>query len=156
MQHFHGVVHVVHSTWSSMVMWHMHAPTFNKWQKEKNKNKKMTLHILTHDAMQGCGLTSLVVCINSKIHDDIRERSVITRSEIWTTNIRSLRFQDIRDWVTLWRLLLRRLGCNSISRVGNFTFARPHLSMVGLAPATPPSLPGWSPCSLPTLPDFEK
>ena len=54
----------------------MHAPTFNKWHKEKrrkkNKNKKVTLHILTHGAMRGCGLTSLVVYINAKICD-IRE-----------------------------------------------------------------------------------
>jgi hypothetical protein len=54
----------------------MHAPTFNKWQK-----KKMALHILTHGAMHGCGLTSLVVCINDK-NCDIRERNVIVRSEI--------------------------------------------------------------------------
>jgi hypothetical protein len=30
-------------------MWHMHAPTFNKWQKKKKK--KVALHILAHDAM---------------------------------------------------------------------------------------------------------
>ena len=64
-------------------MWHMHAPTFNKWhkKKKKNKNKKVTLHMLTHGAMRGCGLTSLVVCINDKIRD-IRERNVTIRSEI--------------------------------------------------------------------------
>ena len=63
-------------------MWHMHAPTFNKWhKKKKKKNKKVTLHILTHGAMRGCGLTSLVVCINDKIRD-IRERNVTIRSEI--------------------------------------------------------------------------
>jgi hypothetical protein len=59
-------------------MWHMHAPTFNKWHKKrnkKNKNKKATLHILKHGAMRGCGLTSLVVCINDKIRDT-RERNV--------------------------------------------------------------------------------
>jgi hypothetical protein len=61
----------------------MHAPTFNKWhkKKKKKKKKKKTLHILTHGAMQGCGLTSLVVCINDKICD-IRERKVTIRSEI--------------------------------------------------------------------------
>ena len=104
---------VVHSTWPSWVMWHMHALTFNKWHKEekkKNKNKKVALHILTHGAMRGCGLTSLVVCINDKIRD-IRERNVTIRSEIWTTNTRSLRFRDIREWVTFWGLILRRLGC---------------------------------------------
>ena len=75
---------MVHSTWLSWAMWHMHAPTFNKWHKKKkkeNKNKKVTLRMLTHGAMQGCGLTSLVVCINDKICD-IRERNVTIRSEI--------------------------------------------------------------------------
>ena len=64
-------------------MWHMHAPTFNKGhkKKEKNKNKKVTLHILTHGAMRGCGLTSLVACINDKIRDT-RKRNVTIRSEI--------------------------------------------------------------------------
>ena len=81
-------------------MWHMHAPTFNKWHKNKNKNKnkKGTLHILTHGAMRGCGLTSLVVCINDKIHV-IRERNVTIRSEISDIcmNIYSLGFRDIRE-----------------------------------------------------------
>jgi hypothetical protein len=63
-------------------MWHMHAPTFNKWhKKKKNEDKKVTLHILTHGAMRGYGLTSLVVCINDKFRD-IRERNVTIRSEI--------------------------------------------------------------------------
>ena len=66
--------------------------------------------MLTHGAMRGCGLTSLVVCINDKFCD-IRERNVTIRSEIWTTNIRSLGFQDVRECVTLWRLILRSLGC---------------------------------------------
>ena len=68
---------VVHSTWPSRVMWHVHAPIFNKWQKEK----KVALYMLTHGVMRGCGLTSLVVCISDKIHD-IKERNVIIRSEI--------------------------------------------------------------------------
>ena len=61
----------------------MHASIFNKWhkRKENNKNKKVTLPILTHGAMQGCGLTSLVVCIIDEICD-IRERKVTIRSEI--------------------------------------------------------------------------
>ena len=64
----------------------MHAPTLNKWHKKnkknKNKNKKVTLHMLTHGAMRGCGgLTSWVVCINDKFCD-IRERNVTIRSEI--------------------------------------------------------------------------
>ena len=37
-------VGVVHSTWLSMAKWHMHAPTFNKWHKEKNKNKVQPTH----------------------------------------------------------------------------------------------------------------
>ena len=64
----------------SVAMWHVHAPTFNKWQKKKKK--KVILHIiLTHGAMRQYGLTSLMVCINDKIHDT-RERNVTIRSEI--------------------------------------------------------------------------
>ena len=63
-------------------MWHMHAPTINKWhKKKKNKINKVTLHILTHGIMRGCGLTFLVVCINDEIRD-MRERNVTIRSEI--------------------------------------------------------------------------
>ena len=35
---------------------------------------------------------------------------MIIRSEILTMNIRSLGFQDIRECVTLWGLILRSLG----------------------------------------------
>ena len=111
-------VGVVHSTWPSWTMWHMHAPTFNKWHKKKikkKKKKKMTLHILTHGAMRGCGLTYVMVCNNDKIND-IRERNVTIRSEIWTAIIRSLEFWDIRELGTLWRLILRSLGCLSIGQ----------------------------------------
>ena len=112
MQHFNGVV------WSTPlglprpcgICIHQHS-TSGIRKKKKNWNKKVTLHILTHGAMRGCGLTSLVVCIHDKNHD-IRERNVTIRNEIWTTNIRSLRFQDIRECVTLWRLILQSLGCN--------------------------------------------
>ena len=94
-------------------MWHMHAPIFNKWDKKKktkkNKNKKVALHMLTHGVMWGCGLTSLVVCIDDIC--DIRKRNVTIRSEIWTIKIRSLGFRNIRECVTLWRLILRSLGC---------------------------------------------
>ena len=93
-------------------MWHMHAPTFNKWHKKKKKKK--TLHMLTHGAMRGCGLTSLAVCINDKFRD-IRERNVTRRSEIWTTNICSQGFRDIRECVTLWGLILRSLRCTGFS-----------------------------------------
>jgi hypothetical protein len=51
---------------------------FNKWQKKK---KKKTLHILTHGAMRGCGLTFVVVCSIGKTLD-VRERNVTIRSEI--------------------------------------------------------------------------
>jgi hypothetical protein len=102
-----------HSTWPSQAMWWTHAPTFNKWhqkKKRKNESKKVTLHMLTNCAMWGCGLTSWVVCIDDKFCD-IRERNVTIRSGIWTMNIRSLGFRDIRECVTLWRLILRSLGC---------------------------------------------
>jgi hypothetical protein len=109
-QHFNVVV------WSTPLglpeaMWHMHAPTINKWQqhKKKKKKKKKTLHMLTCGTMWGCGLTSLVVCINDKFCDK-KERNVTIRSEICTTNICSLGYQDIREWVTLWRLILHSLG----------------------------------------------
>jgi hypothetical protein len=60
----------------------MHPPTFNKQHKEKKKKKKkVTLHILTHGAMRGCGLTSWVIALITKIRD-IRERNVTIRSEI--------------------------------------------------------------------------
>ena len=59
----------------------MRAPTFNKWHKKKNKNKKVALHILTHGAMRVCGLISLVVCNNDK-NFDIREKNVTMKSEI--------------------------------------------------------------------------
>ena len=68
--------------------------------------------MLIHGAMQGCGLTSWVVCFNDKFCD-IRERNVAIRSENWTRNICSLGFRDIREWVTLWGLILRSLWCTS-------------------------------------------
>ena len=101
-------VGVVHSPWPSWAMWHMHAQTFNKWQKKKKK----TLHILTHGAIRWCGLTSLVVCINDNICDR-RERNVTIKSEIWTTNFRSLGFWGIGERVRLWGLILRSFGCTS-------------------------------------------
>ena len=42
---------------------------------------------------------------------DIRKRNMITKSEIWTTNIRTLGFHDIREWVILRELILWSLGC---------------------------------------------
>ena len=69
-----------------------------KWHKKKNKNKnkKVTLHMWTHGVIWACGLTSLVVCFDDKFHD-IKERNVAIRSEIWTTKICSLGFHDIRE-----------------------------------------------------------
>ena len=76
---------MVHSTWPSWAMWWTHAPTFNKWhkkrRKKKSEKKKVALHMLTHNAMRGFGVTSLVVCINDKICD-IKERNVTIRSKI--------------------------------------------------------------------------
>jgi hypothetical protein len=67
--------------------------------------------MLTHGTMRGCGLSSwALVCVHDKFHD-LRERNVTRRSEVWTTNIHSLGFQDIRDCVTLWRLILRSARC---------------------------------------------
>ena len=47
----------------------------------KDPSSKLTLHMLTRGAMQGCGLTSRMVSINDKIHD-IWERNVTIRNEI--------------------------------------------------------------------------
>ena len=88
---------VVHSTWPSRAMWWKHAPTFNTWHKKEKK--KVTLHMLTRGAIQGCWLTSLMVYINDKFCDT-RERQETIRSAFSTTNIRSLGFWDIRDCVT--------------------------------------------------------
>ena len=79
----------------------------------KKKKKKKTLHMLTHGAMRGCGLTSYMVCINDKFCDT-RERNVTMRSEIWTTNIRSLGVQGIRECMPLWRLIVWSLASNGL------------------------------------------
>jgi hypothetical protein len=63
--------------------------------------------------MRGCGLTSLVACIDYKFCD-IREKDVTIRSEIWTMNIRSLVFGYIRECVTLRRLILQSLKCTIV------------------------------------------
>jgi hypothetical protein len=56
------------------------------------------------------GVTSWVVCIADK-NSWYKGKNVTIKSEIWTTNNRSLRFRDIREWVTLWRLILRSSRC---------------------------------------------
>ena len=99
---------VYSTTWPPQTMWQTHAPTFKKWHKKKKKKK--TLHMLTHGAMLGCGLTSSVVCINDKFCD-IRERNVTIRNENGTMNIHSLGCRDIREYMTLWWLVLWSLGC---------------------------------------------
>ena len=91
---------------------HQHSTSGIK-RRRRIRIKKVTLHILTHAAMQGCGLTSLMVWTNDKIRDT-GKRNVTIRSDIWTTNILSLGFRDIKEWVTLWKLILRSLGCSKI------------------------------------------
>ena len=97
------------STWPSQAIWRTHAPTFNIQHSTSNIRRRR-LHMLTDCAMRRFGLTFWVVFINGK-NRDIRKRSVTIRNEIWTTNIRSLEFHDIRECVTLWGLILRSLGC---------------------------------------------
>ena len=94
---------------------HQHSTSgIRRRRRRRIRIKKMTIHILTHGTMRECGLTFLVVCINDRIHD-IRERNMTIRSEIRTMNIRSLGFEDIRECVTLWGLILQSLGCTSNS-----------------------------------------
>ena len=88
----------------------MHQRSTSGIRKKNKKNKQVTLNMLTHGAMRGCGLTSLMVCTNDNFRD-IRERNVTIKSEIWTRNIDSLEFWDIKKWVTLWRLISHNLGC---------------------------------------------
>ena len=61
--------------------------------------------------MQMCGLNSLMVCFNVKTCVIYGSGNVITRSEIFIQNIRSLGFRDIREGVTLRRLILGSLEC---------------------------------------------
>ena len=96
-------VGVVHSTWPSggvayacTNIQQVASEVEDEWM-----NKKVTLHILTHGAIRGYGLTSSVVCINDKILD-IGESNAKVRSDVWT--IHSLGFRDIREWVILWRV----------------------------------------------------
>jgi hypothetical protein len=127
---------VVHSNHPSWATWRTHAPTINKWHKQKkikNEIKKVTLHILTHGAMRGCGLTSSEICINNKFHD-IRERNVTIRSEIWTTNTRSLEFGDIRECMRIWRLRLWNLGCMHTITHNTYIHIYPQLAFNSQSP----------------------
>ena len=95
-------VGAVHSTWPSHAMWHIYAPTFNKWHKKRNKKRKWHSTYWHMAQCEGVGwllwwFALLKIC-------DIRERNVTIRSEVWTMNIRSLGFRDIREWVILWGL----------------------------------------------------
>ena len=58
---------------------------------------------------EGVGGLLWWIALNDIIHD-IRKRNVTIRSEIWAM-IRFLGFRDIKEWVILWRLILRSLGC---------------------------------------------
>jgi hypothetical protein len=60
-------------------MWHMHAPTFNKWQKEKKK-KSDTPHVDRWRNVR-VWVDFLDGFINDKFRD-IRKRNVTIRSEI--------------------------------------------------------------------------
>ena len=62
-----------------------------------------------------------MVCIDDKFCD-IKERNVTIRSENQTTNIYSLGFWDIRECVTLWRLILWSLGCTRYSIMLGWNF----------------------------------
>ena len=83
---------------------------------------------------------------------DTREENVTIRSEIWSTNIRSLGFQDIREWVILWRLMLPSLGllilCWVIlTKMNSFYFTwivASHCMGLVYSPATPNGLAGWA------------
>ena len=100
---------VVHSTWSSRATWHLHAPTFNKWHK-KYKNKKVTLHIIDtwHNAR---------VCVDffssSYYWRNSWYKGEKCDNKEWNLNYKHPfpRVRDIVEWVILWRLTLRRLGC---------------------------------------------
>jgi hypothetical protein len=102
---------------------HQHSTSGIRWRRTI-RMKKVTLHMLTHGAMRRSRLTSWMVCINDKFHD-IRKTNVTIRSEIWTTNIRSLGFWDIRECVTLWELILRSLGCIRVRPIKRRSHLRP-------------------------------
>jgi hypothetical protein len=95
-------------------MWLTHVPTFNKWHKNNNNKKKLTHHMLTHGA-RVCWLLWWFASMTKFC--DIRERNVTIRSEIWIINIRSLGFRNIRECATLWRLIVRSLGCTMRSTI---------------------------------------
>ena len=89
----------------------MHQHSTSDSRRRRRIRRHSTYWHMVH--CEGVGLTSSVDCVNDMIFD-IRERNVTIRSEIWTTNIRSLGFQDIREWVTLWGLILWSLRCTSL------------------------------------------
>ena len=60
--------------------------------------------------MQACGINCLVVHFSVKMYD-IWEGNMTIRSEIQIENIHSLELWNIREGVTLRRLILRSLEC---------------------------------------------
>ena len=64
--------------------------------------------MMTTWCVWACGLDSSMVYSDVKTHD-IWEGKVIIRNEIYFENIRSWRFRDIREGVTLRKLILRSL-----------------------------------------------
>ena len=99
-------VGVIHSTWLSRAMWHMLAPTFNKWHKKKRGIKIRRWHSPYRHMVQ-CKVVGWLLWWFALVTKNcgIRERNMTIRSEIWTTNILSLGFRVIREWVLIWMLI---------------------------------------------------
>ena len=70
----HHPVGGVHSTWpSGRCDKQMHQHSTSGIRRKTKKVVKVTLHMLTHGAMRGCGLTSSMVCLNDMFRDIKRE-----------------------------------------------------------------------------------
>ena len=82
--------------------------------------------MMTTWCVQACGLNTLVVYFNVETHVYER-RNVTIRSEIETMNIRSLGFRDVREGVTLRRLILWSLRCIFFQREGQVLFVKKKL-----------------------------
>ena len=99
-------VGVVHSTWLPWAMWHMQAPTFTSGRRRRGRIRRWRSTYWHMAQCEGVGWLLSWFALMTKTCD-IGERNVTIRSEFWTTNIRSLWFQDTREWVILWRFILR-------------------------------------------------